>query len=361
MEVKPMNTPTIFYQDGLVVLDQSKLPLIKEYLRLNDVQSVYEAILSLKVRGAPVIGITAAFGLYIGIKDFPGEDREMLLKQAYQVGDYLKSARPTAVNLAWAVDRMLNKLKESLPLSVQEIKDTLLAEAQKMIDEDNAVCLAIGQYGKKLIKPNSGILTHCNAGGLGTARFGTALAPMYLAHREGIPFKVFVDETRPVLQGARLTAWELKQAGVPFTLICDNMAAMVMAKGWVQAVIVGTDRVAGNGDVANKIGTYGLAVLAHAHNIPFYVAAPRTSIDYKIASGEEIPIEERDPKEITMVSGKDIAPRDIEVYNPAFDVTPHQYITAFITETGLVFPPFRQGLEEIRFKPGPSEKTDLDL
>lgn len=249
---------------------------------------------------------------------------------------------------------MKRGLAELSAASVADLKATLLAEAERMIDEDNAVCLAIGRAGLPLLKPGMGVLTHCNAGGLGTARYGTALAPIYIAKHEGIDVRVDADETRPVLQGARLTTWELHEAGVDVTLICDNMAAVVMAKGWVDAVIVGTDRVAANGDVANKIGTYGLALLAEAHGIPFYVAAPRSSIDLAVATGADIPIEMRDPKEVSEGVGRLIAPEGVQVFNPAFDITPASLVTAFITEVGLLYPPYSEGLSGIMALPGPT-------
>lgn len=354
-----MHTPTLYWEDDtLVILDQTALPTKSVLHRLSSAEAVYDAIRSMQVRGAPAIGIAAAFGLYLGVRHLATTDREAFRRAVSSIAKRLCSARPTAVNLAWALERQ-ERLVDSHPdASVRELKELLLAEAQQMIDEDNAVCLAIGRHGLPLLRPGMGILTHCNAGGLGTAQFGTALAPIYVAKKHGIDVHVYADETRPVLQGARLTAWELQEAGVQVTLICDNMAAVVMAQGWVDAVIVGTDRVARNGDVANKIGTYGLAVLAKAHGVPFYVAAPRSSIDLSIVKGSDIPIEMRDPKEVTEGMGRQIAPSGVDVFNPAFDVTPADLVTAFITEVGMVYPPFDAELERIMALPGPSLDPD---
>lgn len=349
-----MHTPTLAWQeDALVIVDQTRLPTEKVLLSLNNAEEVFQAIRTMQVRGAPAIGIAAAFGVYLGVRNLVTEDREYFLRAVDEVAARLASARPTAINLAWAVERQVRKVRRDPVASVAELKGQLLSEAQRMIDEDNAVCLAIGRFGAELLRPGMGVLTHCNAGGLGTARYGTALAPIYVAKERGMDIRVYADETRPVLQGARLTAWELKEAGIPVTLLCDNMAAVVMQRGWVQAVIVGTDRVARNGDVANKIGTYGLAVLAKAHGLPFYVAAPRSSIDLAVASGEDIPIEMRDSGEVTEGLGRKIAPDGIDVFNPAFDVTPADLVTAFITEVGIVHPPFDRELARIMDLPGP--------
>jgi methylthioribose-1-phosphate isomerase len=335
--------------DELILLDQTKLPEQTEFLTLSDVKQVWDAIERLKVRGAPAIGITAAYGVYVAIRHVQVNTAEELLAEIKKQADYLAASRPTAVNLFWALNRMVNKATEVVAQgkSVAEVKEVLLEEAKAIQAEDEAVCRAIGEHALTLFSDGMGVLTHCNAGGLATAKYGTATAPMYLAHEKGWNIKVFADETRPVLQGARLTAYELQQAGIDVTLICDNMAAKVMANGWVQAVIVGTDRVAANGDVANKIGTYGLAVLARAHNIPFYVAAPLSSIDLETPTGKEIPIEEREAAEITHGLGRQIAPVDIKVYNPAFDVTPNEYVTAIITEKGIVRAPYKENLRAL--------------
>lgn len=353
-----MLTPTLRWEDdALVILDQTALPTQKVLRRLTSAESVFEAIRRMQVRGAPAIGIAAAFGLYLGVRHLEADDADFR-STVRRVADWLATARPTAVNLMWALQRQVRLIEAHPESDASDLKRLLLAEAQRMIDEDNAVCLQIGRHGRPLLRDGMGILTHCNAGGLGTAQYGTALAPIYVAKKEGVNVHVYADETRPVLQGARLTAWELQEAGIPVTLICDNMAAVVMQNGWVDAVMVGTDRVARNGDVANKIGTYGLAVLAKAHSIPFYVAAPRSSIDLEVATGKEIPIEMRDAKEVTEGLGRRIAPEGIDVFNPAFDVTPAELVTAFITEVGLVYPPFDERLPEIMELPGPSLDPD---
>jgi len=336
-------------QDRVILLDQTQLPLDVVYEDVSDVGQVWEAIRKLKVRGAPAIGIAAAYGMYLGAKSIETEDRQELLGKLKEIRDYLASSRPTAVNLFWAIDRMMKKAEElsdsGTELSV--LKEKLLEEAILIQQEDEEVCRSIGEHALTLFEDGMGILTHCNAGGIATAKYGTALAPMYLAHEKGWKIKVFADETRPVLQGARLTAWELQQAGIDVTLICDNMAAMVMSKGWVQAVIVGTDRIAANGDVANKIGTYGVAVLAKAHGIPFYVASPLSTIDLDTETGAEIPIEERPDEEITHMGDRRVAPVDIKVFNPAFDVTPNEYVTAIITEKGIVRAPYQENLKKL--------------
>jgi methylthioribose-1-phosphate isomerase len=335
--------------DKLILLDQTKLPEATDYLTLETVQDVWTAIERLQVRGAPAIGITAAYGLYVAIQNSAAETPEALMDEIKEQAAYLATSRPTAVNLFWALNRMMEAARKAVEegKSVVETKQAVLLEAKKIQQEDEEVCRAIGEHALTLFHDGIGVLTHCNAGGLATAKYGTATSPMYLAHEKGWNIKVFADETRPVLQGARLTAYELQQAGIDVTLICDNMAAKVMSNGWVQAVIVGTDRVAANGDVANKIGTYGLAVLARAHNIPFYVAAPLSSIDLETPTGEQIPIEEREAKEITHGLGRQVAPANINVYNPAFDVTPNEYVTAIITEKGIVRASYEEGLRQL--------------
>jgi methylthioribose-1-phosphate isomerase len=339
--------------DHLSLLDQRLLPEQVEYLKLHTAQDVWEAIRHLAVRGAPAIGIAAAYGVYLGVRNEaengPGAPTTLLAK-VYEVAEYLATSRPTAINLFWALDRMKARagaLLGDVTASPAEAKRALLAEAEAIQAEDEAVCRAIGEHALTLFEDGMGVLTHCNAGGLATARYGTALAPIYLAKEKGWDLKVFADETRPVLQGARLTAFELHQAGIDVTLICDNMAGMVMSKGWIQAVIVGTDRVAANGDVANKIGTYSVAVLAKAHGIPFYVACPLSTIDLHTPTGSEIPIEERHEDEITQGFGKRTAPTGVKVYNPAFDVTPNEYVTAIITEKGVVKPPYAINLRRL--------------
>lgn len=322
--------------ETLYILDQTKLPQLTEFLELTDIEDVWDAIKQLKVRGAPAIGIAAAYGLVLGIKEAPEKDFVSFYEFFKKQSDYLATSRPTAVNLFWALKRMDARVKQESSKPVAEIKTLLAEEAHLIRQEDENVCSSIGENALTLFKDGMTVLTHCNAGGIATARYGTALAPFYLAKERGMDIKVFADETRPLLQGARLTAWELMQAGIDVTLITDSMAAMVMQKGMVQAVIVGCDRVAANGDVANKIGTYGVALLAKAHNIPFYVAAPLSTIDLETETGEEIPIEERAAEEITAGFGKSTAPEGVKVFNPAFDVTPHHLITAIITEKGIM-------------------------
>ncbi len=342
----------------LDLLDQRLLPEQVIYLQLKTAEDVWEAIRHLKVRGAPAIGIAAAYGLYLGIHEFEpdltlsnDEQLQRVTEQISITAQLLATSRPTAVNLFWALKRLKNRaaslIEQQPSITPIEIKQALLAEAELIQMEDEQICRMIGEHAVDLFHDGMGVLTHCNAGGLATARYGTALAPMYLAKEKGMDLKIFADETRPVLQGARLTAFELQQAGIDVTLICDNMAGMIMAKGWIQAVIVGTDRVAANGDVANKIGTYSVAVLAKAHGIPFYVACPISTVDLMTATGADIPIEEREGDEITLGFGKRTAPEGIKVYNPAFDITPNEYVTAIITEKGIIYPPFAQQLEKL--------------
>ncbi len=334
------------------LLDQSLLPQKVVYLRLTQEQEVAEAIKSLKVRGAPAIGVTAAFGMALSLRSLLREQNGALTLSAIQqhlhfVGKLLVQTRPTAVNLSWAIDRMqlCAELAINDHCSPHDLAQLLCNEAQLIADEDFDACMSMGVYGAELIADGDTLLTHCNAGALATAGWGTALAPMYVAHKAGKHIHVFVDETRPVLQGARLTAWELQQEGIPLTLITDNMVGHFMRCGDIKAVFVGADRIAANGDVANKIGTYGIAVLAQAHSIPFYVAAPLSTIDLNIPSGNHIPMEQRDPSEVTSVGGTSIAPPGILAANPAFDVTPHDYITAIITDRGIIRSPY---VEELR-------------
>lgn len=333
------------------LIDQSLLPLEVRYLKLRHEQEVAEAIRSLRVRGAPAIGVTAAFGTALSLFRllYERKDKVDLVEAQEHVkatGKLLTSTRPTAVNLAWAVERLLNHMDENLHTlsSSQELKQLLLTEALTIAQEDQNACLRMGELGASLIADGDTLLTHCNTGALATAGIGTALAPIYVAHHAGKKIHVLVDETRPVLQGARLTAWELQREGVPLTLITDNMAGYFMLQGHIKAVFVGADRIAANGDVANKIGTYSVAVLAHVHKIPFYVVAPTSTIDLSLPSGEYIPVEQRKPEEVTTVKGVAIAPEGVPVANPAFDVTPHQYITAIITERGIIREPYEVAL-----------------
>ncbi|WP_419874353.1 S-methyl-5-thioribose-1-phosphate isomerase [Candidatus Pristimantibacillus sp. PTI5] len=337
----------IWTKDRVDLLDQRLLPEEIVYLPLLTAEDVWEAIRHLKVRGAPAIGISAAYGVVLGSRD--EKTSGAWLSQVIKQAEYLATSRPTAVNLFWALDRMKAAAASYVEqgLSLEESKAALLTEAIAIQSEDEETNRLIGVHALSLFKDDMGVLTHCNAGGLATAKYGTALAPFYLALEQGITLRVYADETRPVLQGARLTAFELQQAGVDVTLICDNMAGMIMAKGWVDAVIVGTDRVAANGDVANKIGTYSVAVLAKAHGIPFYVASPLSTIDLNTPTGAEIPIEERNAEEITEGFGKRTAPQGIKVYNPAFDVTPNEYVTAIITEKGIIQAPYDVNLRKL--------------
>ena len=324
--------------DGhLRLLDQTLLPIDVCFIDCMDIATVHEAIRSLRVRGAPAIGITAAMGVLVGLKNIPSGTS---LKKHYEDTDnYLRTSRPTAVNLFWALDRMKRKFIEIAALPDQRtILSILLEEALLIEKEDRAMCQSIGKIGANLVQDGFGILTHCNTGGLATAAYGTALSVIFTAYEQGKSIHVFCDETRPLMQGARLTSWELLQAGIPATLICDSMAAQVMKEGKINMVIVGADRIAANGDSANKIGTYGLSVLAHAHNIPFYVAAPSSTFDLSIEDGSGIPIEQRNPKEITEPFGKQVAPTGVSVYNPAFDVSPAHLISGIITEKSLITP-----------------------
>jgi methylthioribose-1-phosphate isomerase len=337
---------TISYKDGKVfLLDQTRLPLEKIMLEIPTPQVMWEAIKMLRIRGAPAIGVAAGYGLWLGIKDVDDSaTRAEFLAQLQKTRDYLATSRPTAVNLFWALDRVVKKARDSQLQRARDLKHLVLAEAQTIQNNEQATAQAIGDYGAPLIANVASVLTHCNAGSLATYGIGTALAPIYVAHQKGQAIHVYADETRPLLQGARLTAWELQQAGVPVTLITDNMSASVMRQGKVGAVIVGCDRVAANGDFANKIGTYGVAILAKEHGLPFYVAAPFSTIDFATPNGDGIVIEERDPKEVTHFGERQTALDTTPVYNPAFDVTPAKYVTAFITDRGVIYPPFKENL-----------------
>jgi methylthioribose-1-phosphate isomerase len=320
----------------LRLIDQTRLPTEYVEMDCHDVAAVWEAIKLLRVRGAPAIGVAAAYGAVIGARSRGLEDADSVRSALGEATATLRTSRPTAVNLFWALDRM--NAAAGGDGSARALLERLLDEARRIDQEDRAMCRAIGRHGAALIEPGEGILTHCNAGGLATSDYGTALAVIFSAHEQGMPVHVYADETRPLLQGARLTAWELKRRGIPVTLICDNMAAQVMREGKIQMVVVGADRIAANGDTANKIGTYGVALLARAHAIPFYVAAPSSTFDLSIPDGSAIPIEQRDPREVTHGFGRQTAPDDVEVYNPAFDVTPAELIAGIITENGVIRP-----------------------
>lgn len=334
----------------LYIIDQTLLPVQAKTIELVSVEDVWEAIKVLRVRGAPAIGVCAAYGVLVGIRDLRDAEAAALRARALYCCDYLATSRPTAVNLFYALDRMRAVLGQ-LPResTAATCFAALEAEANTQYAQDMRMCRAIGECGEELVREGTGILTHCNAGGLATTGYGTALAPLYVAHERGKRFKAYADETRPLLQGARLTAWELQNAGIDVTLICDNMAAVLMRDGHIQMVIVGADRIAANGDTANKIGTYGVAALARVHEMPFYVAAPSSTFDLKTPCGEDIPIEMRDADEIRRWGPVQTAPPGVQAYNPAFDVTPARLIAGFITDRGLLLPPFDQSiLEAIR-------------
>ena len=335
-----MMVPTVEWKDGIVrILDQSLLPDRVEFVDCRDYETVAIAIKELWVRGAPAIGITAAMGVALGAQALSQGDYESFRKGVLEIADHLAATRPTAVNLFWAISRMKRKLEELRDQPVAGIKLQLISEAQAILDEDIAMNRAIGRHGNTVIEEEQTILTHCNAGALATGGYGTALGVVRAAWEAGKKIQVLADETRPVLQGSRLTAWELMQDGIPVTVITDSMAGALMQQGKVHVCIVGADRIAANGDVANKIGTYTVAVLAHAHGIPFYVAAPSSTIDLNMPSGDLIPIEQRDSREVTHVRGEMvIAPDGVTVANPAFDVTPARLITGIITERGIFAP-----------------------
>ena len=330
--------------EGLRLLDQTRLPGEKVWLTIETPVQMWEAIRRLSVRGAPAIGDAAAFGAWLGVRHCPATNSDELLRALNQTADYLATARPTAVNLFWALDRMRRVGQENRALSPEALKSRLLEEARAILDEDLATCRAIGQQALAVIPDRATVLTHCNAGGLATAGYGTALAGVYAAHEAGRSVSVFADETRPLLQGARITAFELQEAGVPVTLICDSMAAVVMRQGRIDLVIVGADRIAANGDTANKIGTYSVALAAREHGVPFYVAAPLSTIDRALPSGDAIPIEERPADEILRPGGVLVAPEGTPVYNPAFDVTPAGLIAGIITEKAIARPPYGESL-----------------
>ncbi len=337
-------------QRGVLRLtDQSRLPDELSILTCHTAEEVAEAIVTLKVRGAPALGVAAGYGVALGLLNGPPgclESAEAALARVNEVAALLRRTRPTAVNLPWALERMRRAVETALAdgCAPANLPNRLLAEAHAIAQEDIAACQRMGDYGAALIHDGDRLLTHCNAGALATAGRGSGLAPITVAHEQGKRVHVFVDETRPVLQGARLTAWELRQQGIPLTLITDNMAAHFMRAAGINAVFVGADRIAANGDVANKIGTYGLAILAREHQIPFYVVAPRSTIDLSLRSGDQIIIEERSPDEVTHLRGVRIAPEGVGVANPAFDVTPQRYISAIITDGGIARPPFAETL-----------------
>jgi methylthioribose-1-phosphate isomerase len=345
-EKTPQPFQSIEWCDSFVrILDQTFLPSRTVYSDIRDVGRIWEAIRKLRVRGAPAIGIAAAYGMYLGIRDLPESNYASFEIEVRRIASYLAESRPTAVNLFWALERVKTTIHAHRDEPISSIKSRVLKLAQTIHEEDKRVCKNIGLIGQELVPANSQILTHCNTGGLATGQYGTALSVIYHAHEQGKGIHVWVDETRPLLQGSRLTAWELMRAGIPMHLVTDSMAGHLMQIGKVDLVIVGTDRVAANGDMANKIGTYSLAVLAKHHNIPFYVATPASTVDLSISDGSSIPIEERDGKEVTTVGNSEIAPARVDVYNPAFDVTPAGLITAYITEKGIIRPEYATNLE----------------
>jgi methylthioribose-1-phosphate isomerase len=336
---------TVEWKDGeLFFLDQTLLPLEVVSEKQETAAQVWDSIKRLKVRGAPAIGIAGAYGLAVGMRDKQHLSPEDFLRELAACAEYLNSSRPTAVNLSWALNRVVSKVRTCGISDSRELYRLLTTEAELIHTEDRAICDGIGEHGAELIKDGAGVLTHCNAGALATSGIGTATAPMYTAHAKGRSFRVFSDETRPLLQGARLTSWELQRAGLDVTLICDNMAASVMADGDIDLVIVGTDRVAANGDVANKIGTLGVAVLAKHFGIPFYVACPSSTVDLTTPCGADIEIEEREAGEVTSFGARRTAPENIKVRNPAFDVTPAELVTGIITEKGIIRAPYQEAL-----------------
>jgi methylthioribose-1-phosphate isomerase len=340
---------TIEWDDGVVkMIDQRKLPREYVIVQFTDYREVARAITEMTIRGAPAIGAAAAFGLALCAQGSKAKTQTELLTDLEEAADTLQRTRPTAVNLSWALERMLEQARKAQDTQVKKIADALVAEAQRIADEDVEINKRMAAHGAELIEDGYNVLTHCNTGSLATVDYGTALGVIRTAHEQGKHIHVWVDETRPRLQGARLTAWELMRYEIPMTLIADNAAGHLMLAGQVDLVLVGADRVAANGDVANKIGTYKLAVLARENGIPFYSVCPTSTVDLSLSSGEHITIEERDAAEVTHIGGVGIAPEGVPVYNPAFDVTPHRYITGIVTEEGIVYPPFAPGLRRAK-------------
>jgi len=343
----PMIRTISWTNDAVVVIDQKALPREEKYFTCRSYTEVISAINDMTIRGAPAIGVAAAMGIALGMQNQDVSSKEDLKNSFYRICDEFSKTRPTAVNLFWAIERMKRCFEKRLESDIDTIKIALVTEAVKICEEDIEINRQIGMHGRGLIKDGDSILTHCNAGALATAGYGTALGVIRAACEEGKGLHVFVDETRPVLQGARLTAWELMRNNIPATLITDNMAGFLMKQGKIDLVIVGADRIAANGDVANKIGTYSLAVLAAQHTIPFYVAAPLSTIDIAIRDGDEIPIEERNEEEVLSIRGMRIAPDGMKAYNPAFDVTPNRFITAIITEAGVAASPLGDAIKTL--------------
>jgi methylthioribose-1-phosphate isomerase len=332
--------PIRWRSGNLELLDQTRLPHVVRYERMYSAADVRDAIRALKVRGAPAIGIAAAYGVSVAMQAAGCTTRAAFEQALDENCSLIAAARPTAVNLTWAVLRLQRAVARSSATTVAALLEVLVTEAEAIHAEDRVICQAIGRHGRALITPGSGTLTHCNAGALAVSELGTATAPLYLAHRDGVAFRVYVDETRPLLQGSRLTAWELGRAGIDVTLICDNAAARLMAEGLIDRVIVGTDRVTANGDVVNKIGTAPLAIVAHHFGVPFYVACPSSTFDVATATGADVVIEERAHQEVTHYAGNDVAAPGVKVRNPAFDVTPQTLVSGFVTDRGLITPPY---------------------
>ncbi|MFH0731421.1 MAG: S-methyl-5-thioribose-1-phosphate isomerase [Candidatus Omnitrophota bacterium] len=344
-----MRVKTVEYRNGkLKIIDQRRLPNNTTYKTLGSLKDVTRAIKALSVRGAPAIGVCAAYGVYVSIRNLKFKKRKDFFKKLYEIVEKMKAARPTAVNLSWAMERIKAKACKNKNKSVEQICSILLKEAKWIHSQDEAMCRKIGEFGQRLLKNKDVVLTHCNAGALATAGDGTALSVIYAAKKRGKRIKVYADETRPLLQGARLTTWELMRKGIDVTLICDNMAASLMKARKVSKIIVGADRITANGDFANKIGTYNLALLGQFHKIPFYVCAPSSSFDFSLSDGKNIPIEQRGPDEVRKVGPVYIAPKNVKVYNPAFDVTPGELVTAFVTEKGTYRKPYRESLNRLK-------------
>lgn len=338
---------SIRWEDGhLTILDQTFLPDREVYIELDSVGQVWDAIKKQKVRGAPVIGIAGAYGLYFGVQDLPDSTFQTFYSEAQRIADYIKSAEPEVMNLSWSLKRMLTTIYALKEEPVTVIKEKMLRTAITIHDEDRRTCKSIGENGVELVPKKAGILTHDNAGGLATGEYGTALSVIFHAHKEGNVEMVWVNETRPLLQGSRLTTWELKKLEIPQRLNIDSAAANLMKNGDVDLVITGADRISSKGDTISRIGTYNLAVLADAHDIPFYVAAPLSTVDMELEDSSEIELDEREPEEVTHFANKETAPNKVDVYNPAFDITPHKLITAFITEKGIIEPEFKENFEE---------------
>ena len=342
-----MIEPVIWRDNQLFIIDQTLLPGECREIPLDTAEGVWEAIRSLRVRGAPAIGVCAAHGAVVALREKAPDSAERAQRVLSNAVEYLATARPTAVNLFWALGRMKRVAEANPSLGPAELEGALLAEARAIYEEEKACCKAIGDNGAELLHDGDGVITHCNTGPLATGAYGTALAVALRAHERGVQVRVYADETRPLLQGARLTTWECMQAGVPVTLLCDNAAAHLMGQGKVHIAITGADRIAANGDTANKIGTYSLALAAAAHNVPFYVAAPFSTFDLAVPTGDGIPIEERDASEVTHGFGAPTAPDGVDVYNPAFDITPARLIAGIITERGILRPPYGEAIQAL--------------